>query len=183
MTVDQFFKLTDEDEILKAKAIKDAIKGRDHIGKYKSKKFIDYSYKKVQTIKDYYQEGNIPYLVSYTCNMGHRELMKRPYQELMYYLKFCEEQLEGIQKLEARLNEKNADEEEEQMKMEMAGKDYETLGSLGMVNLVDSLAVERGVEWDVIENYKFSKVFVILLRSKLKARVQRTVAKQKSKKE
>lgn len=183
MTVERFLAIEDEGEILKIKAIKDSIKGRNYIGKYKSKEFIDMSYAKVQTIKDYYQDGNILYLVSATCDMGHKELLKSDYVDLIYYLKFIDEQFEIISMLEGNLNKKNSDEELDQMNLESCGADYEQLGKIGTINIIDSLAGDDMLKWEQIERQPYKKVYVKLLRSKLTARIQRAVAKMKTPKE
>lgn len=179
MTVKDFLAIKDEGEILKLKAIKDAIKGRNYIGDYKSKKFIDFSYAKVQELKEYYKDGNLIYLVSATCNIGHAKLLKRPYEDFLYYLKFIEEQFEIIFKLESKLNERSEDEELEQMNLEDCGDDYTQLGKLGIVNIIDSLANGDILKWDEIQKRPWKEIFTILLRQKLTARIQRKIAKMK----
>lgn len=171
MKVGKFLQLNDPKELEKLQRIKKAIKGRNYIGPYKSKDFISFSFSKVEQLKEWYTEGNIIYLVSATCGIGQNELLKRNYEDLVYYLKFIDDQMRTIAKLESTLSEKDDDETEEYAKLELCG--INELDIFGIVNVIDSLAGGDFTKWKEVEQYPWKVIYTKLLKNKKDARIER----------
>lgn len=171
MRVSEFLSIRDEDEILKVKAIKSGLKGRNYIGRYKSKSFMDFSFSKLGDIRKYYSEGNILYLVSATCNIGHRELLKSNYTDLLYYLKFVDDELEKIANAEKILNQKDEEEMLEADKMEMSG--VADLNVFEELNIIDNLANGDLLKWKEIERQPYKNIWTMLYKKKISERVRR----------
>lgn len=180
MTVKEFLELDDESEVYKIKAIKNVIEPLNYISNCKSKPITEMMFKKVQEVRQYYNKGEILFLCSSTCGIGHRELLKTDYKKLLYYLKWIEEQFENIGKLEANLNSTDPDEEEHNFLMQEAG--VAQLSIFEELNIVDSLALQYGVQWEDVERWPYSKVYAMMLKNKIQARINRRYQKLTSKK-
>lgn len=175
MKVRDFMSLTDQDEIARIKAIKTGIKGRDHIGRYGTKPFIKYRFGRLVKVREYYSSGRIDHLCSATIGIGYKELSDIPYESLLYFLKFVEEQLEIIEMLERRLSDDT--DPEESMKLEAAG--ISEMSKFEELNIVDELAGGDPSKWQYIYNMTYEEVFTKLLRNKTKADIQKRLAKIK----
>lgn len=171
MTVKEFLDIRDEGEILKVKSIKEGIKGRNFIGGYRCKKFIDYACSKVWSIKKYHSDGNIYYLCSLLLGIGRKELEKRPYTDLIYFLKYVEEELNAIANLESGLNKMDDGDAEVQMKLEAAG--ISEMSKFEELNIVDDLAGGDMLKWKLIERMPYKMVYIKLLKNKTYSGVQK----------
>jgi hypothetical protein len=169
MTVREFLELDNEDDILKLKAVKESIKGRNFIGNKKCRQLIDLSYWKVLSARKYYNEGNVQYLISLLLGIGGVELMRMDYKPFMYFLKWVEVQLERIGKLEEHLNKTEDEDFEQNAKLEAAG--IVEMQKFEELNVIRELADYLDEEKVYQRSYK--SVYTELLRNKTKARIQK----------
>jgi|GEM_PF-4749160 len=169
MTVKEFLELKNENDILKLKAVKESIKGKNFIGSHKTKQLIDLSYWKVLTIKQYYSQGNIQYLISLLLGIGGVDLMKMNYKPLLYFMKWVEEQLEQIEKLEKHLSKPDEDDFDTIGKLEAAG--ISEMNKFEEINIVRELA--NYLDEDKVYRKSYKSVYTELLRNKTKATIQK----------
>lgn len=171
MKVREFILITSEDDLARIRAVMGGIAGKNHIGPYKSVSMLNYPLWKLLKARKLYSEGNVLHLCSATLGIGIKELLNRPYEDLIYFLKWVEEQLGKVQSLEAKLNQPDPDEMDQTGKLEAAG--IKDLGIFDELNVIDELAGGDPLKWEAIQGLPYKAIYTKLLRNKIKSRVQR----------
>ncbi|TSE05243.1 hypothetical protein [Aquimarina algiphila] len=171
MTVKEFLMLDDMKELEKVKAIRKYVKPSNKIGKKEGKELLKIAYKDVNRVKDLYKQNKIIELIYFLTDCDEDYLMSRDYKEFIYFLRYVDDELSMILKLENKLNKADEGDELLVMRLEQAGAN--DLNQFGTLNAIDSLANGDLLKWKLIEEMPYEMVYTKLLMNKIQSRVQR----------
>lgn len=175
MTLNQFLKISDPEEIIKIQQIKKYVKKSNKYGKHEFGNIIDLPFKDVEELKEAYKEGDILNLVIKSLKCDYKDLPKKDYKDFIYYLAFIEDQVLNVLKMEQALNK--PDEDDDGL-LSMCG--IEKLEKYGALNVIDNLAKGNMLNWSKIEELPYNQIYTKLLMDKERATVQRTYSKLKT---